>query len=174
MADKLRDESWWRSWLSTTAFWIILAYLGLVALTLILYFVNGARARDAALRRDDHQRELAVRRAATIGAARNAVDSCLNARPILIKTNGFVHAVLAFHEVAIENAQATLAATPLNDPTRPQKRANVKRLLATVPPIKRTHFHVPTVAECLARGDTVYGRVKPSPRKIPPKKDAKP
>lgn len=137
--------------LSTVAFWFFLAFAVQAFVIVWLFVVTGDRRRDAALHRGE-----------VIADARAKVNSCLTSRPQLAKINGFVVAVAAFHEAAYENAEALLHATPRDSPSYKLRVRNAERIRATVAPVRDTHFHVPTVAECLALGQTRFGKVAPT------------
>lgn len=145
------EERRWREILRSLGFWVVLAYFLLAAVVVVLYFVNGARRRDEALHRGE-----------VVAAARARVQQCLSSIPIGEKVNAFVHAVRVFHEASVANAQATLDETPKSDPHYATRKMNLSRLESTVPPVRQLTFHVPTKEECLALGDTVYGRVAPT------------
>jgi hypothetical protein len=121
------------------AFWIFLAYVGLVGVVVALYF---------------HQTEIGRAEAARQAAARARVAQCVQSIPELQHINRFISGVQQLHEVIAENSRQTLMSTPKTDPQYRVRLANYRRVAATVEAVSQVKFPIPTVAECVALGHT--------------------
>lgn len=121
------------------AFWIFLAYVGLVGVVVALYF---------------HQTEIGRAEAARQAAARARVAQCVQSIPELEHINRFIAGVQELHEVLAENSRRILATTPKTDPQYRVRLANYRRVAATVSAVSQVKFTIPTKAECVALGHT--------------------
>lgn len=137
--------------LSSIAFWLVLAYFGLAAVVVGLYFVERQTARasaNVAKQAAIRQAEASAHRREAAAAAQARVNQCLASRAELARINRFVHAVKDTHQVLTENSLALLRATPKTDPQYMIRLRNYRRIAATIPTITAVHFDVPTVPYC--------------------------
>lgn len=127
-------------------FWIGIAYIGLAATVIWLFFLNqrssqtqARQARDEAVHQAESESALAAQR-----------SSCLDSIPTLQRINVFVDGVHDLHAVLEQNSKALLDAAPADQ--RKVRLANWLRIKATVKKVAGIHFPVPTRAECRALG----------------------
>lgn len=119
-----------RSALSHWGPWMIVAYFGIVAVIVALFFVNSNTIKE--------------------DAARSAATSrCLSSRPTLLKFQTHIRGVSELAHVLVTNSRKLLEQTPRRDPDHAVRKANLRRITAARRKINALPtFHVPTVAEC--------------------------
>lgn len=128
--------------------WVGVAYFGLAATVVWLFFLNQSNSRTQS--RQDKDEAIRV---AELEASTNAQRSqCLSSIPTLKKINGFVAGVYELHSTLEQNSKATLDATPKTDPAWRVRHDNWVRIRRTVAKVAGVHFPVPTKAECKAIG----------------------
>jgi hypothetical protein len=137
--------------MSTTAFWLIVAYFILAAVTFGLFVAlhdsSKAQARTA--------RDEAVHQAEITSAARAAVSQCLASRPVLFRINGFLTAEKDIAETLVANSLRTVRQTPMSSAMYDLRVSNYLRLRSRLQAIESVRFPVPTVAACKSRGSRV-------------------
>ncbi len=112
--------------------WMVLAYLGLVA---VVAFGFSLYAKT--LKRDT--------------ARQAAVARCLTSRPQLERISKHLHGVNLLADVLVTNTRASVTATPLSDPQRRSRLANLHRIEQARSDIAAVdRLPVPTVAQCQA------------------------
>lgn len=132
-----------RTLLHSWRFWMVMAFFGLSGVVVGLYVQNG---KINATERE-HVKIEAVQQA----AANARVAQCLASRPALHRFDEFVSAVLLLHESLVENAKTTLDATPRSSPAYALRLRGYKRLVATIEPIEKARFPIPSVKSCRFR-----------------------
>jgi len=131
----------WRDRLDSWQFWVGVAYFGLACCVVGLYFVNSRT-----------QREEAIRISTARAAAQAQERRCIESRPVLMKVNRFFEGSQDLAATLVENSQANLAATPIDDPLRPTRVKNLRRLAAAYRKVLDVDdFPVPTVDQCRGR-----------------------
>lgn len=113
--------------------WIVIAYFGLAAVIVVLYF---------------HQTEIGKQEATRTAERQASVTQCIRSIPQLTKVQRFIEGVQVFHKAAAMNALATLQATPKTDPQYGVRLENYRRIEATVAAVSGVRFRIPTRAEC--------------------------
>lgn len=120
------------------AFWIILAYVFLLALTAYGWTINARTLQE-------ESRSKAAKAA--------AVQACIQGRPEIEKISRHVVGVNQLALVLVENNAAVVNSTPHSDPQYRVRLNNLRRLIRARENVKAiSSFPVPTVAECRARG----------------------
>lgn len=124
--------------------WIVVAYIALAAVTIWLAVVNSNTAKTAA----QNAQVIATQQA----AAQASYNDCVRSIPYLRRISRHVAGVNELAALLVQNSQATIAATPPDDPLAQVRRRNLRRLAraqAKVASAKRVL--VPTVAQCHRR-----------------------
>lgn len=129
--------------------WMIVAYIGLAAVTLAGWNLSARIARDEART----ARIQAIREAENQAAKTAAVERCLTSRPQLERISQHVSGVNEGFTILVLNAAAVLNQTPRSDPLYELRQANLKRLIqAREKVLAIKAFPVPTVDECKGKG----------------------
>ena len=112
--------------------WIVLAYVGLVAVTVTGFTLNAHTVKQVTLEQA-------------------SVARCLTSRPQLARISTHLRGVNQLARVLVMNNRATVDATPASDPQRPTRVRNLHRLEVAQRDIAAIEsLHVPSVAECHA------------------------
>lgn len=128
--------------------WMIVAYIGLAAMTLAGWNLSARIAQDEA----QTARIQAVREAETRAAKDAAIARCLSSRPQLRRVSEFVGGVNDGFTILVLNSAAVLNQTPRSDPQYQIRKANLHRLIrAREKVLAIKAFPVPTVAQCKAQ-----------------------
>lgn len=110
--------------------WMVIAYLGLVSVTVAGFVVSGRTVKKQATR------EAAVQR-------------CLASRPTLRAVSQHIKGVNSLAQVFVTNAGAVVASTPRSDPAFKTRVANLARAQKALKDISAVQgFPVPTIAQC--------------------------
>lgn len=133
-----------RPTLDTFNFWIGVAYFGLVAVVVALYFINNTTSRYIARTAADE-----AKHAAEISSnAQNRYQECLGSIPELTKINRFVGGVQELHVAQEHAALNLLKITPKGGPMYRVRYENYLRFKSAADKVKGVQFHVPTVHDC--------------------------
>ncbi len=136
--DRLRD------WLDDWRVWVAVAYFGLAALVVSLYFVNSRTSRTLAIQAATAA-QVRVEKTAQVNADYRA---CIVSIPQLKRVNQFVHGVQELHLTLLENSVANHKATPPGSALYRQQVVNIARLRRTVHSVSGVSFPVPTLKDC--------------------------
>lgn len=135
-----------RPTMDTFNFWVGIAYFGLVAVVVALYFLNqntAANIRRTAADEATHAAEIR-------SSAESRYSECLNSIPVLVKINRFIEGERIVDGALVENSEANLAATPSGSALYATRVANLRRLRAAKAAAFEVKFPVPTRAACAA------------------------
>jgi hypothetical protein len=136
-----------RRFLDNWKLWVGVAYFGLVAMIVSLYFVNARTTRAVALQAAAAARTNTEHRL----NAQSDYHACVVSIPALRKINRFVNGVQVLHQALLLNAVKAHEATPPGSALYRQQVANIARLSRSVDAVSGVAFPGPTVAECRAR-----------------------
>lgn len=141
---RLRKQ--FRPTLDTFNFWVGIAYFGLAAVVVALYFVNQDTARNISRTTADE-----ARHAAEISSnATSRYQECLGSIPELRSINRFIDGAATVDKALVENSQANLTATPKTSPLYAVRIANLRRLENAEAAAYQVRFPIPTRADCAA------------------------
>lgn len=128
--------------------WTVIAYFGLAAVVVGLFFVNQQTQKTVS-----HQaRDEAIRVAQIKGSAAANYTACIKSIPELRKISTHLAGVNQLADVLVTNGEAVLEATPRSDPQYPIRHANLVRLLRSREKIGAVRaLPVPTRTDCLLR-----------------------
>lgn len=138
-----------REFLSHFAPWMVVAYIGLAAVTVAGWNLSARIAQDEART----ARIAAVREAEDQAAKDATVARCLASREPTRRVSRHVQGVNEFTGIVVQNAAAIIRTTPRSDPQYRVRRANLLRLIrAREKVLAVSSFPVPSVRECRSRG----------------------
>ena len=135
-----------RGRLDNWKFWVGVAYFGLAAVVVALFFVNQRTQRAIA----DQQRAAGVHTAEIVANATSQYHLCLASIPELREINAFVAGVKVVHDTLLANSEALLAKTPRSSPLYAVRLRSLLRLRRAARAAARVKFHIPTEAGCKA------------------------
>lgn len=140
-----------RPTLDTFNFWVGVAYFGLVAVVIALFFVNQATQKTVT-----RQAQVAAAHTAEIAAtAKSRYQQCVTSIPTLNRINRFFAGVRIVNETLLENSAAALAVTAKSDPQYRTRVKNFHRLQRAAASAQIPKFPVPTPAKCRALRDSL-------------------
>lgn len=135
-----------RPTLDSFDFWVAVAYFGLVALMVGLFFVNQNTQHALSRQAKDE-----ATHAAEIGAnAQSQYHLCVSSIPTLRKINAFIDGQRVTAAALVTNSKANLAATQKNDPLYELRVRNLHRLQRAERAAAVVKFPIPTAAQCAA------------------------
>lgn len=141
-----------RSALSAWQFWMGVAYFGLVAVVVSLFFVASRTIHTS----NEIAREQAIRNGQVRATANATYNACAQSIPELERIGVHLRGVNQLGEVILANAKATLDATPHSDPSYALRFENYSRILDAVKRISAVQaFPIPKLEDCVARRQQV-------------------
>lgn len=118
-------------------FWLVVAYFGIAALVVGLWFVSI---------RISHEQ---TKRAAADEAR---TEACIHSIPQIRRFDEHVRGVNQLADVLVQNSAALTAATPKSDPTYRTRKENLTRMIDAQAKIAElAEVSVPTVSDCARR-----------------------
>lgn len=134
-----------RPTLDTLTFWSGVAYFGLAALVVGLYFVNQSTQHAVARQARDE----ATRAAETVSNAQGRYQACVASIPQLTKIDAFIEGNQEGWHILITNSRTNLAIAPKGTAVHAQRAANLARIVKASRKIDEPKkFPVPTVEQC--------------------------
>lgn len=130
-------------------FWVAIAYLGLAATVVGLFFINQSTQNTVAKQAKDE----AIHAAEIASNAKAQYTQCLTSSPLLEKINDFIDGVRIVEHSLILNSRANLGSTNKKDPQYKVRQANLNRLVRASKVADSVDFPVPTKAQCKERRD---------------------
>lgn len=133
-----------RPTLDTFNFWVGIAYFGLAALVVALYFVNQSTQRSVTRQAQDE----AAHSAEIVANANGRYQQCVGSIPTLSKFNAFIEGTQEGWHILITNSRTNLAISP-NPAVYKQRAANLARIVKASRKIDQPKkFPIPTQAKC--------------------------
>lgn len=124
--------------------WVGIAYFGLSAVVVALFFINqntqGAVAHQA--------RDEATHHAEIVANATSQYHQCLTSIPVFGQINNFIDGVREVEETLVVNSAAVVASTPRMDPEYKTRVENLQRLRDSSAAAAHVKFPVPTTDSC--------------------------
>jgi hypothetical protein len=124
--------------------WVGIAYFGLSAVVVALFFVNQSTQRTL----NNQTKEQVTHRAEIVANANSRFSQCRASIPELSEINRFVDGVQTVEEALVKNSAASVAATKTTDPQYKTRVKNLQRLRAAKQATSHVRFPVPTLSEC--------------------------
>lgn len=144
MIDPSGIERTLRERLDNWRVWVGIAYFGLAAVVVALFFVNQNTQSAVA-----HQaRDEATHRAEIHANAVSQFNQCLASIPVLTKINGFIAGDRIIRNTLVTNSEKVYLATPAASPQFAVRKANWLRLKEARADAYEVQFPVPSKESC--------------------------
>lgn len=135
-----------RPTLDSFNFWVAVAYVGLVAVVVALFFINQNTTANVKRTTADE----AAHSAEILSSARSRYQECVASIPVLTKINGYLDGTRIVDRALVANSAANLAATPPGSALYWTRVQNLARLERAARSAKGVKFPVPTKQDCTA------------------------
>lgn len=123
-----------RRFLSHWGPWMAVAYMALVAITVLGFVWNGTTVKQDAVNKAQTER-------------------CISTRPTLLQVSRGFSGVKQVAKILVLNSAALVASTPVGDPQRAVRVANLRRIIYAREEVAALpDFPVPTVDQCKNHG----------------------
>lgn len=124
--------------------WVGVAYFGLAAVVVALFFINQNTQKTVVNQAKDE----AAHKAEIVANADAQFNQCIVSMPTLGEINKFISGVQIVESALVLNSAAVVTATPMNDPQYNTRVRNLERLQDAQAAASHVKFPVPTRAQC--------------------------